>query len=264
MMICLICKTEFTLKTNLTQHLNKNRCKIKNCKTLYDEIEKLHNKINELQTNVNVTNITNEKTPLNKVVISGTNNTIQNVIQNVIPININIHINPISKLSIDHIKSDKMKTLLETYNDGDRSSSNLNVLLKDYIKDVICDKAHPENHSVKYIKKKPPTYNSIIEKNGTTVTVINGLKDTCDLLSDPVLDILKTKLKEFIKKTKNYKVDENNSYRDWYGDTMKILRDELTKGAVKKALSSVLQHDILNDIEMKLTISENNNDKLIE
>ena len=66
---------------------------------------------------------------------------------------------------------------------------------------IICNKEHPENHAVKYIKKKPPTYNSVIEDpEGNTVTVIKGLKDTCELLSDPILNKLKKKMIEFCKK----------------------------------------------------------------
>jgi hypothetical protein len=241
---CNLCNKEFNKKFNLDRHLESNMI-------CFDK-KLLNKQIDELK---------NTKILSNKIDISGTSNTanIDNSNTNNININVAIQINPISKLSLDHVHSDKMKTLFETYDKGDRSSSNLNTLLKNYIKEVICDKTHPENQSVKYIKKKPPTYNSTIEKDGSTVTVINGLKDTCDLLSDPVLDILKKKLSEFIKKTKNYKIDDNNSYRDWYGDTIKSLRNELTKSAVKKALSSVLQYDILNDIEMKLIITENTN-----
>jgi hypothetical protein len=82
------------------------------------------------------------------------------------------------------------------------------------------------------------------------IHVIKGLKDTCELLSDPILDTLKKKLKEFLKKYKN---NDNFNYAI-YEETIKELRNELNKTNVKKSLSSVLQNDILNNIEMKLTL----------
>ena len=151
-----------------------------------------------------------------------------------------------------------MKNLIETYDDDkSKNPEKLNLLLTDYIKDVICDNEHPENHAVKYIKKKPPTYNCFVEDTeGNTVTVIKGLKDTCELLSDPMLNTLKVKLKEFLQK---YKEDDSNFDYSLYEDAIKQLRKELNKGTVKKALSSVLQNDILNNIQMKLNISANKN-----
>jgi hypothetical protein len=172
-------------------------------------------------------------------------------------INVKIEINPITKLQVGHIEPDKMKNLIEKYDDDTpKNSDKLNLLLSDYIKDVMCDAKHPENHAVKYIKKKPPTYNCIIEDtDGNTVTVIKGLKDTCELLSDPMLNTLKVKLKEFLTK---YKSDQHEEFDySLYEDAIKQLKNELNKDTVKKSLSSVLQNDILNDIQMKLNISAN-------
>ena len=80
--------------------------------------------------------------------------------------------------------------------------------------------------------------------------MIKGLKDTCELLTDPILDQLKVKLREFIKK---YKKDTEPDF-DYtlYENAIVELRKELNKQNVKKALSSVLKNDILNNIEMKL------------
>ena len=131
------------------------------------------------------------------------------------------------------------------------NNDKMNLLLSDYIKDMICDTEHPENHAVKYIKKKPPTYNARIEDSeGNTVSVIKGLKDTCELLSDPILDTLKIKLRQFLKK---YRKNDAFNYLI-YEETISELRNELNKANVKKALSTVLQNDILNNIEMKLIL----------
>jgi hypothetical protein len=148
-----------------------------------------------------------------------------------------------------------MKTLIEQYDDSTKNPDKLNLLLSGYIKDVICDQEHPENHAVKYTKKKPPTYNSLVEDtDGNTVSVIKGLKDTCELLSDPILNQLKAKMKEFINKYKN-EGDESEFDYSLYEDAINQLRKELNKDNVKKALSSVLRNDILNNIEMKLSCS---------
>ena len=122
----------------------------------------------------------------------------------------------------------------------------LNYLLSDYIKEIIHNKEHPENHSVKYIKKKPPTFSNTINHEGEKINVIKNLKDSCELLSEPVLQNLKRKLKEC---NKAYKNDED--FQDMYEDTVRDIYRELNKDSVKKALSTVLQTDILNDIEMK-------------
>lgn len=181
-------------------------------------------------------------------ILGGTQNQMMNF-------NIKIEINPITNLKLDYIEPEIMKTLVETYDcSQNKNPERLNLLLSNYIKNVICNKDYPENHAVKYVKKKPPTYNCIIkDENGNTIQVIKQLKDTCELLSDPMLNNLKIKLTEFLKK---YKKDEEFDY-EMYEDTIQQLRKELNNKTVKKALSSVLQNDILNNIEMKFDISMN-------
>lgn len=64
-----------------------------------------------------------------------------------------------------------------------------------------------KNHAVKYVSKRPPTYTAITEdSDGNTISVIKGLKDTCELLTDPILDRLKQKLRECLRQ---YKGDED-------------------------------------------------------
>ena len=233
---CNLCNNDFKKKQSLLIHLNDKRCK----SHLLDNLYQLHELIENLK-------ITSNSQTISQSIVGGDHNTY---------INVKIEINPITKLDISHIEPEKMKMLIEKYDDDATSKSpeKLNLLLTDYIKDVICDNEHPENHAVKYTKKKPPTYNCFIEDTeGNTVSVIKGLKDTCEVLSDPMLNTLKTKLKDFLQK---YKEDEEFDY-SLYEDAIKQLKKELNKGVVKKALSSVLQNDILNNIQMKLNISAN-------
>lgn len=248
--ICKLCSNSFSTKSNYNRHINKEEiCLTK--KELYEFIDKKDKLIYQLQNStVNSINSNN-----GLVGIGGENNTY---------INVKIEINPITKLQIDHIETDKIKHMIEKI-DNDKEISKgmekfnndkVNLLLSDYIKDMICDIKHPENHIVKYIKKKPPTYNSLIEdSDGNTVSVIKSLKDTCELLTDPILDQLKIKLKEFIIK---YKKDTEPDF-DYglYENAIRELKKELNKQNVKKALSSVLKNDILNNIQMKLSIQHN-------
>jgi hypothetical protein len=250
---CNICLVSFTQKHSLTTHLTDKRCKgeiavdlvklnnfIVEQKKMIDEQQK---KIEELSASMN-TNITATHSQIN-----------QNSNVNNIHMKVEININPISKLETGHIEPNKMIPIIEKYDIKDKTPEHLNILLGDYIKEMICDNQHPENHAVKYIKKRPPTYNSITEDSeGNTVNVIKGLKDTCELLTDPILDKLKIKMKEFISK---YKQDTDPEF-DYclYEDAIKELKKELNKANVKKALKSVLRNDILNNIEMKLSLKE--------
>ena len=248
---CNLCNNQFSQKKNLQIHLNEKRCKadiavdlVKLNNYVLEQNKKLAEQqklIDELSKQINVTGDKN---------VIGQNNYCNNEIN----MKIEININPITKLNINHLETDKMKMLIENF-DTPQSKPNpekLNLLLSGYIKDVICDEQHPENHVVKYIKKRPPTYNSITEdSDGNTINVIKGLKDTCELLSDPILDQLKIKMKEFINK---YRKDTEPDFDySLYEDAINQLKKELNKANVKKALSSVLKNDILNNIEMKLS-----------
>jgi hypothetical protein len=240
MLNCYFCKKDYTTKFNLTKHLNKNSCKINDYKLLHDEIDRLHEQITKL------TSCNGDKTI--GVNVNGSVSGNAKVISNNVNIKIEFNINPINKLDTSYITPEYMKALIEAY---DIKPSKVNLLLGGYVKDLICDPEHPENHVTKYLKRKPSTFSSIIEdKDGNKIKVIKGLKDTCELLSDPILDTLKVKLKEFLKK---YRKNEEFNY-EIYEETIQELRSELNKANVKKALSTVLQNDILNNIEMKLTI----------
>ena len=249
MINCLICNVEFKYKYNLTKHLSTNKCKINDYKLLHDQIEKykldyetLLNKCNT-ESNKHIGSIVN-----GTVSVSGNAKLINNNVNNNVNIKIEFNINPINKLDTSYITPEYMKALIEEY---DIKPDKVNLLLGGYVKDLICDPEHPENHVTKYLKRKPSTFSSIIEdRNGNKIKVIKGLKDTCELLSDPILDTLKVKLREFLKK---YRKNDEFNYLI-YEETIQELRSELNKANVKKALSTVLQNDILNNIEMKLTI----------
>lgn len=241
--ICHFCCHKFTQKHNLEKHLNEKKCKsslLNNWNDINTMLEELH----QLKSQVNVTNC--------PIIVGNNNNN---------NFKIEININPITKLDVSHIKDIEMRNLIEKYDNSKFENKNdvanndkdkLNVLLGDYIKNIICDADHPENHAVKYIKKKPPTYNAKIEDaEGNTVNVIKGLKETCEILSDPILDQLKDKLKACIQRYK--KDDDPNFDYSLYDHAFRELKKELKKSTVKKALSSVLQNDILETIEMKFT-----------
>lgn len=224
MFICKFCNTNYSRKDNLIRHLKGNSCSVAKTMTHLD----FHNRIEESE----------------KIAIVGNNNTINNNVWN---INIAINIQPISKLSLDHITEDKMKKIIDVF---DHTPEKLNYLLTNYLNIVLCDKDHPENHSVKYVKKYPPVFNSVVEdKDGNVITVIKSLNDTCELLTDPILDILKMKLKECTKRCKQQDLCD-----DEFDDVIKELRKELKKDNIKKVLNNFLKNDLINNIEMKLSI----------
>lgn len=233
---CYICNMEFATRQSLERHLN-GRCK----SPMLKDLNNLNNFIKELVLNNNNKIINNSGTVNNQTVVGNNNNN---------TIKIEININPITKLDLDHIPSSEMKSIIEKF---DNDTEKLNLLLGDYIKNMICDSSHPENQPVKYIKKRPPTYNSITEdSDGNTINVIRGLKDTCELLSDPILDSLKQKLNECLRE---YRLDGEFDF-SLYETAFKELKKELNKKRVKKALNGVLKNDILENIEMKLHVSE--------
>ena len=242
--ICNLCSSTFTQKKNLTTHLNENRCKtgfIFDLVKLNNYISDLHNQIKQSKQNITIGDNSNN---------NNNNTNSNNIVNNTINLKLEININPISKLNTKYLSTDKMLQLLENFDKDKGNQDKLNLVLADYINNIICDPKHPENHVVKYVKKNPPTFNTFMEDaDDNKINVIKNLKNTCELLSDPVLNILKKKLGNFIKK---YNKDDDPNV-DWgmIEDAVIILREELKKDNVKKALKNVLRDDILNNIEMK-------------
>ena len=245
---CQFCSTQFLRNNNLKRHYALNRCNLSNMNTpdkMYefnDKIVELNNKILELNNKLS------NQTAISTPTVNGNGNPVINTGNgNINIVNLNVTVNPITKLNTNYIEPSKMKKLVEEY-----TYPRLNYLLANYIKDIIHHTDHPENHSVKYIKKKPPTFSTTINKEGgegETINVIKNLKDSCELLSEPVLRKLKLKLKQC---TKEYQNDED--FQDMYEDTVENLYKELNKDSVKKALSNVLQTNIINDINMKVNV----------
>jgi hypothetical protein len=223
MYLCNLCSSEFTQKGPLNRHLRERRCKITNdLLELNNLIESFKYKNHEVKSNIQTNNGT---------------------VNNGNVINISIVVNPVNKLMVEYLEPEKMKKLVESY-----TNDNSNLLLSEYIKDIIHNKDHPENQCVKYLTKRPPTYSNTIEKEGEKVNVIKNLKDSCELLSEPVLATLREKLKEC---NKAFKSDQD--FQSVYEDTVREIYRELNKDVVKTALKSVLQNNILNDIEMKIS-----------
>lgn len=274
--ICYICKTGFSKKTSLDRHFSDFRCKSEYlndlsklntiCKRLLDFESNIINEDKTYTINKSIKVI--EKNEITEKVIEKIENiekvekieqfNIKQVGNNNQFINIKIEINPVTKLQINHLNTEKLKNMIYKYDDmTENTPEKLNLILSEYIKDVICDKNHPENHSVKYTRIRPPTYNCKVEDvDGNTISVIKNLKDACELLTDPILSSLKQKMKEFLKK---YQKDDMDDFDYGLYDTAILqLKKEMNNKNVKKALNSVLQNDILNDIEMKFKVSVKN------
>jgi hypothetical protein len=236
MVTCTFCDIDFTQNYNLTKHLKYDKCEVARKMSPLDYHNKTVKKIQELQHQISITGDSNN--------INSNNTTIN--------LNVEIKIQPIQKLSLDYVTTEDMKTLIEKY-DNDLSQSSLNSLVGTYLKNILCNTDHPENHAIKYVKKYPPTFNSVHEDSeGNIINTINNLKNTTELLTDPVLDLLKVKLKQFIRK---YQKDDDPEFDyECYEDAIGELRKELNKHNVKKVLNNFLQGDLLNNIEMKLNI----------
>lgn len=112
MFICRFCNINYSRKDSLIRHLKSNSCSVAKTMTHLD----FHNKIEELE----------------KIAIVGNNNTINN--NNVWNINVAINIQPISKLSLDHITEDKMEKMVH---DFDMSPKKFDYLLTNYLNIVL-------------------------------------------------------------------------------------------------------------------------------
>lgn len=239
--VCNICNTLFSRKQSLERHWTNRNCKIE-FKELSELIENYKNNNN---SNSNVKSKINTETHNGDKI---TNVETQIVNNN---ININIIVNPVSKLNTKYMDTDKLKQFIYKYDDMTvKTPEKLNILLSGYIKDIICNSEHPENHAIKYTKIRPPTYSCKVEDvNGESIDEIKNLKDTCELLTDPLLLTLKRKLRVFLSK---YEKDDKDDFDYGLYDTaIDKLRKEFNNINVRKALSSVLQNEILCNIDMK-------------
>lgn len=133
MSLCNFCNSSFANKHNLIRHLREKKCKSE----VLQDWATLHNLLYEVQ----------------EVKVEPTQEFLQEPYDNLL-------VNSINKLTTDHIPPEKMKEFIEKYSYGD-----LPLFLREYIKDIICNKALPQNHSVKYITKNPPRIYSLVEND---------------------------------------------------------------------------------------------------
>ena len=156
-------------------------------------------------------------------------------------INVNIIVNPITKLSVDYIQPEEMKNLIEKFN-SERFGTSFN----EYLNNILCNPEHPENHSIKYIRKNPPTFQIIIKDiNGDVIEVNNNdLKDACKIIIKPIINILKEKLEQYNILYKN---------EDVFNNIYKALEHE----NVIKVFKKFLKFELLNNINMKVNLQAN-------
>ena len=201
--VCLLCKEEFSKTNNLNRHLSLNRCKA--------NMLEIHEKIKNLSQTVKTLN---EKCTSLTLDIKGNHNTVKDS-NNII--NINININDINSLDTSYIGSERMEKIVNTFDE-----SNIKLLVGDFIRDILANKNHPENHVVKYIRKKPATFSTLTkDKDGNLINIVKDLGDTLLIIKDPVLEVLRSKINEYLRDYKN--TPEYNRYK------AKELLEELRK-----------------------------------
>lgn len=223
MYICNFCSKEYVNKYNMNRHILNNRCSFENINDR-EKAVLINDRLNNIKNN--------------------TNKNINNVINNKNNYNItNIIVNPINQLDTCVIDNNLMKNLIDEY-----SVSNQDYLYSNYLSKCISNSSIPQNNSIKYIKKHPPTFLLIINEDGNLKNTIKNLNDTCEMCAEPILNTLKKKIKDCLKE---FKTDEE--FLDNWVSVKNDLLKELNKETVKRALKVVLTTDILNDISMKLS-----------
>jgi hypothetical protein len=244
MVKCYLCSGEFTLKKNLKTHLQLQRCKKDSLD--YTVIQEKLIKLEQLECNNDDINKCNNN-EINKC----NNDDINKCI---------IHINPIDKFDVSCIDDEKMKDLVIKYDLSIQYEINpyfkypvlnfppVKIILSEYIKYMICNKDNLENQCVKYISKRPPIYSILIsDKDGNPVQLNKNIKDACEILIKPILNILKNKLKECL-----ITYEHTDFEKKYYRAIDKLQRELNDEYIVQTALSSVLQNDIITNIQMKL------------
>jgi hypothetical protein len=239
---CLFCQTEFTRRDNFIKHLNLNKCKsdIKKIEIfkLLESKDKIilekDKEIKELKEKLNTVNI-NSPNHINHSTVQSHNN-----------YNIHITINPIDKLNMDYIKKEDLQIMFDKLNKD--QVGNMDLVLKKYIRSLISNPEHPENYAVKYTKKDPPMFSTLISENDQQICVINDLKDTCELISEPLIEQMLKKIKE---SWREFRQDPD------FDETMDVnlleaLRSSLKNENIRKILKRYLKSDILENIDFKI------------
>ena len=154
--------------------------------------------------------------------------------------------NPIEKLDTNHIQPEILANIIVKY------EPKIRMILSEYIRYIIYDVNHPENHVVRYINKKANLYTVLTEDTNDNIVQTKGkLKVICGLITGPITLILMSKMKEMVKK---YKKDEDDDFDySLYENVIKDLRLSLTESNISKAIKDVLSTYIISDKRMKVT-----------
>jgi hypothetical protein len=166
-------------------------------------------------------------------------------------INIIIQVQPIEKMNLDYIKKEYLQEMFDKLNKD--QAGNMDLVLKNYIRKILSNEDHPENHAVKYTKKDPPMFSTLITEDDKQKHVINDLVDTCELISEPLIEQMLKKIK---KSWREFCQDPD------FDETMDVnllddLRSKLKNENVRRILKKYLKSDILEDVKMKI---EKNNE----
>ena len=247
--VCCFCNKKFSNKFTLERHLSTNSCK---ASLLQNQLQ-LYNFVNSQCSNA----IKNYKDCI--VHDNSTNNTNN--------INIKIEITPISEISLKN--EEALYEMIKQYSSIEKIKNEqsykhvdgVKFIFSDFLKSQLCDPNNPEKQPIKYLSKNPPSYQIVEKRNldGDIITIIRGLKDSVDILSNPVLDALQKALRSFEKiliKEDRENPEESKYDYPLYDITIKALKNELNKKNVQTALKQFLKHELLNNINMKMTISE--------
>jgi hypothetical protein len=155
--------------------------------------------------------------------------------------------NPIENLNTSHIGPEILADIIEVHH-----NNNINDILSKYIRCIIHDMNHPENHAVKYINKKDKLYCVLTKDTSGNIKQAQGkFKDIRVLITGPILLILKKKLKQF--KIKYEKDEESKFDYSLYEDEINDLRSSLSDVFIGKILHNVLDSYVITDKRMKVS-----------
>ena len=265
---CFKCQVNFSSKFNLQRHIPLCTNKVSDIEisdyiitTIKDndkhkkELIKIKD-INEKVKNDLKETIKNQKREIKelqdqlsksqKIINSHVNNHNNVNSHNTNNVNIIIQVQPIEKLNLDYIKKEYLQEMFDKLNKD--QSGNMDLVLKNYIRKILSNEDHPENHAVKYTKKDPPMFSTLITENDKQTHVVNDLTDTCELISEPLIEQMLKKIK---KSWREFCQDPE------FDETMDVnlledLRSKLKNENVRRILKKYLKSDILEDVSMKI------------
>jgi len=251
-MECYLCNKEFSTRSNVNKHMNTNACKkTKTPQQINGVITDLQSTVAEKERVI----ISHEKTIAeleerlkhSQHIIENNHNSTINSQINSNNISIIIQVQPIDKLNLDHIKKEDLQIMFDKLNKD--QAGNMDLVLKRYIQSMIANPAHPENHAIKYTKKDPPMFSTLItDSDNTEKHVINDLKDTCDLISEPLIEQMMKKIKASWREfCQDPDFDETMDV-----NLMDALKDKLKNENVRRILKRFIKSDILENVNMKI------------